>query len=479
MSKLAAGFVSFCILVIAVSIGAVMNRQLGFSLAEAIAIAMTAAVVLVVIQFHVLRRRDNAYLLNRIEDLSDQVEDFLDEITTFRVRLEEAEKVVAEKAHAEVSKRAKLHVDPLMSEHEMLGELVKQMADAVSGIDERMENVEETAKQAMALAEQAEVAALTPTSTVSSLQTATPNQLSAPSRPVAIPQAIAPVQASATEAAVEEQPSFVPQGPPLRLTSAQVREHIKSGHVTMMLQPIVTLPDRKIVFYEALARLTSETETFLPADFLAPAIQGGIIPAIDNLIVYRAVNVVRRLQERAPEMGMFCNLSPASLSDPQFFEVLLMYLDENKDLSEHVFFEFTQADFENFGPIEDSNLAQIVGAGFKISLDQVVNLRADFRRYSREGIRFLKVPAETLIQNFERPQSDIHPADLAALLRRYSIDLIVDRMETEDQNVRLLEVASSYGQGFLFSRPKPVRIEPAEARRGVIDVRRRAAAQSA
>jgi cyclic-di-GMP phosphodiesterase TipF (flagellum assembly factor) len=55
--------------------------------------------------------------------------------------------------------------------------------------------------------------------------------------------------------------------------------------------------------------------------------------------------------------------------------------------------------------------------------------------------------------------ADIHAADLSDLLGRFGISLIAERIEAEAQVVDLLEYDVRYGQGFLFSQPRPVRNE--------------------
>jgi cyclic-di-GMP phosphodiesterase TipF (flagellum assembly factor) len=55
--------------------------------------------------------------------------------------------------------------------------------------------------------------------------------------------------------------------------------------------------------------------------------------------------------------------------------------------------------------------------------------------------------------------SDIDPEDLADLLARSGVDLIAERVETEATVVDLLDYDVRFGQGFLFSPPRPVRAE--------------------
>jgi cyclic-di-GMP phosphodiesterase TipF (flagellum assembly factor) len=75
------------------------------------------------------------------------------------------------------------------------------------------------------------------------------------------------------------------------------------------------------------------------------------------------------------------------------------------------------------------------------------------------SFRFLKVPANLLLNKVAATHTDIDPEDLADLLARSGIDLIAERIETESTVVDLLDYDVRFGQGFLFSPPRPVRTE--------------------
>jgi cyclic-di-GMP phosphodiesterase, flagellum assembly factor TipF len=70
-----------------------------------------------------------------------------------------------------------------------------------------------------------------------------------------------------------------------------------------------------------------------------------------------------------------------------------------------------------------------------------------------------------LLNRVASATSNIHPADFSDLLGRFGIDLIAERIESESMVVDLLDYDVRFGQGFLFSPPRPVR---AEALQGVL-----------
>ena len=92
-------------------------------------------------------------------------------------------------------------------------------------------------------------------------------------------------------------------------------------------------------------------------------------------------------------------------------------------------------------------------------MDHVTDLRMEPRELAERWFRFLKVPAALLLNPAFAAQSDIHPGDLADLLARSGIDLIAERVENESKVVDLLDYDVRFGQGFLFSPPRPVRAE--------------------
>ena len=122
-------------------------------------------------------------------------------------------------------------------------------------------------------------------------------------------------------------------------------------------------------------------------------------------------------------------------------------------------FEFAQGAVRAMGPIEHESLAALADLGFRFSMDHVTDLRIEPRELAERGFRFIKVPAALLLDEAGAAGRDIHPADFSDLLGRFGIDLIAERIESERQVVDLLDYDVRFGQGFLFSPPRPVRAE--------------------
>jgi cyclic-di-GMP phosphodiesterase TipF (flagellum assembly factor) len=229
----------------------------------------------------------------------------------------------------------------------------------------------------------------------------------------------------------------------------------------------VTLPQRKVRFYEALSRLRTEAGDIIPAgDFIEIAERVGLMPKIDNLLVFRCVQVVRRLQLKSRDVGLFCNISASTLTDTTYFKHLLDFVEANRALAGSVMFEFTQDAYRSFGPIEHESLAALAECGFRFSMDHVSDLGMEPKELADRSFRFLKVPAKLLLNRATNAQGDIHTEDLADLMARSGIDMIGERIESESMVVDLLDYDVRFGQGFLFSAPRPVRAEALQGSAG-------------
>ena len=354
--------------------------------------------------------------------------------------------------------RTRATTEPLTAEIGELGTLVRQLAETLSDHESKLTEIE------LAEIERVEGMHARP-------------KLEVPPAPPAPPvvQALSPPPVAAAVPTAASTPAPAPAAvvtpPAPKVTAADtmaatIRSAIDANRVDLYLQPMVTLPQRKIRYYEALSRLRSDKgDVVLATDFLGPADAHGLLPKIDNLVIFRCVQVVRRLLAKNREIGLFCNVSGSTLTDGSVFPQLLEFLEANRAVSSSIVLEISQSALTSAGPIELESLSALAERGYRFSLDNVTDLRFEPRDLVARGFRYVKVRADVLLKRIA-VASDIDPADLADLLRRFGIDLIAERIESEGSVVDLLECGVRFGQGFVFSPPRPVR---AEALQGIAD----------
>ena len=245
-----------------------------------------------------------------------------------------------------------------------------------------------------------------------------------------------------------------------------VRDALADNRVDLYLQPVVSLPQRRTAYYESYSRLRDGSgRIMMPAEYLPAAEPAGLISAVDNLLLFRCVQIVRRLAKQDRKVGIFCNISLATLKDESFFPQFLDFLQENKDLAGALIFELGQAAFDERGSVEARNMAKLADLGYRFSLDKVTNLQIDLIDLARADVKFMKVAAPVLAEQLiemdgaliMKGKKDLDAADFAAFARRYGVEIIAEKIEQERQVIGVLELDVRYGQGHLFGEPRAIR----------------------
>ncbi len=257
-----------------------------------------------------------------------------------------------------------------------------------------------------------------------------------------------------------------PQGREADNLMGVVRHALERNQVDLHLQPIVTLPQRRTAFYEGFSRIRDAAGRLItPSDFMKAAESAGLVTTIDNLLLFRCVQIVRKLAKTDKRIGVFCNIAPASLSDEGFFPQFLDFMRENRDLSGSLIFEVSQEAFEHRDGIQARNMGKLQDLGFRFSIDRARTLSVDLPALQKAGVRFFKASGALLVSELSdagvRPASgvtrDIAPRDVSALFARYGIDLVADRIEDERTVIEILDLDIGFGQGHLFGQPKPIK----------------------
>jgi cyclic-di-GMP phosphodiesterase TipF (flagellum assembly factor) len=421
MVRLSAVFIAVCMVLIAASLGAVLYLRFGYSTADSALIALGVLSALAIYNAVAGRKHDRAEVSDQVSNLARESGDIARQVAELGRRLG-----VMESKVETVLDKALSSAQPLATEIEELSRLVKQLAESVAQHDVALgrERAGEDDKRA-----DAEALAAAP-------RTAT--------QPAAAPAA----RKVAAFSGVDRDGII-----------ALVRGAIDSQRIDLYLQPIVTLPQRKVRYYEAMSRLNAGNgEIVAAADFLPYVDAGSLFPKLDGLSVLRCVQVVRRLSLKNRDIGVFCNLAAATLTDAGFPQ-LLEFIEANRAIAPSLMFEFTQSAVRAMGPIEHESLAALAERGFRFSMDNLSDLRVEPRELTERGFRFIKAPASLLLNRVRGVTANIPPADFSDLLGRFGIDLIAERIESESTVVDLLDYDVRFGQGFLFSPPRPVRAE--------------------
>lgn len=241
---------------------------------------------------------------------------------------------------------------------------------------------------------------------------------------------------------------------------AQIREAIEANRVALYLQPIVSLPQRKVRYYEAMAGLRTACGDLVPPAALLPQVEAaGLSAPIDHAMLLRGIQASRRLSIKNRDAGLFCRVAAATLVDPEIFPQFLEFAEANRAIAPAFVFAFSHAAYRAMGSKEAEGLGALAAHGFRFMLDGVGDLRLEARDLADRGFRFIKAPTSLLLNRSAALAANIDPSELVAYLNGFGIDLIAEKIERESVVVDLLDCEVKLGQGALFSPPRLVRAD--------------------
>ena len=236
-----------------------------------------------------------------------------------------------------------------------------------------------------------------------------------------------------------------------------LRDAIEGNRIDLYLQPIVTLPDRKLRFYDASTRVRTGDDAFMaPGDYLELAEREHLMPRIDNVMLVKCVQLLRRLGPESRLKGVFCNLSAQSLLDHDFFPELVEFMEENSTLADNLTFQLSQRAVLDIGADELAGLKTLGKLGFVFSLDHVADLDVDFAALRDHFFRYVKIEAKTLLHDMAEARASIPASDMTSYLDRFDLKLIVEKVDDEASLERLMDYGVDLAEGDLFARPRPV-----------------------
>ena len=233
---------------------------------------------------------------------------------------------------------------------------------------------------------------------------------------------------------------------------------VKEDRVQLFIQPTVRLPQRIPAFYECFSRITdNEGNIIRPEQYLPVSDAAGLTAALDNLLLFRCIQLVRQTRREQPNILFFCNISNKTLTDIEFFTDFIDFMANNTQLASSLVFEFSQQTIEDSTFEIQTNLKRLAGLGFRLAVDQLKDLNFDLSTLSSKGFKFIKIDAHLLHEVAKGEDALINMNSLKGAMDRQAMDLIVEKIETEEMLVELLDLKIDFGQGYLFGEPKAVK----------------------
>ena len=236
---------------------------------------------------------------------------------------------------------------------------------------------------------------------------------------------------------------------------ADLRSAISIGAIQPNYQPIVSLPKREVVGFEALARWEHpQLGAIEPQKFIAIAEETGLISELFLRLLRMACLDAR---EWPGHLFIAVNVSSRQLQDPRTPEKILAVLTQTRFPASRLEVEITELALINDLEAARAALTSLQNLGVQVSLDDFGAGYSSLAHVSQ--LRFNKLKIDRSYVSTLEPGSE-RAKLVDAILRlgsSLSVETIAEGVETDENVEWLSRQGCSYGQGFLFGRAMPKR----------------------
>jgi EAL domain-containing protein (putative c-di-GMP-specific phosphodiesterase class I) len=224
---------------------------------------------------------------------------------------------------------------------------------------------------------------------------------------------------------------------------------LNERRILLAYEPVVATATRVPAFYECLMRIRRADGTIVPATAVIPvAEQLGLVRLIDH----RVIELVISELVAAPALNASLNVSPDSLTDPDWWSLLGAQLRAHPGIAQRLILEITEtAAIQNI----DETAGFVTRAkdfGCRIAIDDFGAGYTSFRNLRRLGVDIIKIDG-AFVQNLPRSEDDrVFVRTLIELGRSLGLSTVAEWVQDEEAAAVLAEWGCDYLQGDLIAR---------------------------
>ena len=253
----------------------------------------------------------------------------------------------------------------------------------------------------------------------------------------------------------------------------ELRGALQRKDFVIHYQPIISLPDCRIVGLEALLRWNHPRRGIVvPSSFLLAASKAGLTPAIDLWVLEQVCDRIRIWRDAGvPVVKTAVNIGHAPVSRSREFIEGLSEILHNSGVSPKLLdFEIAEVPLADMTVAPGVELERLQRLGVRMVVDRFGAGPMSLERIGVSGLGRIKIAPRLVAGGVEGGREAALLRAAVILAREMGISVVATGVETERQLVGVMEAGCTLVQGFHICRPLPhEEIEPL-LRRGRIDV---------
>jgi diguanylate cyclase (GGDEF)-like protein len=237
---------------------------------------------------------------------------------------------------------------------------------------------------------------------------------------------------------------------------ADLRAAIAEGHLVLAYQPKTDTVGREVHGVEALVRWSHPVRGMIPPDdFIGIAEQTGLIAPLTEWVLRTALAQCRSWLEQGLDLDVAVNISPRTLHDPTFPQLLAGLLADSRVPASRLTLEITEGALMADPERAIDVLWQLRRAGVRLSVDDLGVGHSSLSYLKRLPVHEIKIDKSFVTGMVDDGDDEAIVTAVIAMVHRLRMTVVAEGVEDERTLVRLAELGADTAQGYWMSRPLP------------------------
>ncbi|MEB3362332.1 MAG: bifunctional diguanylate cyclase/phosphodiesterase [Synechococcaceae cyanobacterium] len=237
---------------------------------------------------------------------------------------------------------------------------------------------------------------------------------------------------------------------------ADLRRALDSDQISCAYQPIISLSQRRIVGFEALARWQHPQQGQIPPEtFIAVAEDSGLIMAIDHWIIGQACADIAAWAARQPipPLQLCLNVSARTFLAAGLVDRLRETLLRTGLLAKNLRIEITESLLMEDLDQTTEVVHQLSELGIRLAIDDFGTGYSSLRYLKRFPVGILKIDRSFIAGLGKDPEDAVIVRAVISMTQALGIDVVAEGVEHHGQLRLLARLGCDLLQGYLFGRP--------------------------
>ncbi|MCE5979575.1 EAL domain-containing response regulator [Pseudomonas sp. JR33AA] len=239
-------------------------------------------------------------------------------------------------------------------------------------------------------------------------------------------------------------------------TLSDMQRGLDNGEFEAYYQPKITLDGQQLAGAEVLARWVHPQLGVLPPGHFLPVMEAhDLIDRMFWQLFDQGLALQQRLAATGRSINLAFNLHPTQLAGAELTAQISTLLKRSQIPAASVTFEVTESGVISAPASSLENLVRLRMLGCGLAMDDFGAGYSSLARLSELPFSQIKLDRVFVHKMQSQPKSAAIISCSVALAQALSVSLVVEGVETTEQQARLIELGVTLAQGFLFARPMP------------------------